>query len=434
MKVQKLGLVLGVNVVAACLMMQGCAHPDSEKAKREGKYAPRSPSYSQVPDDKQVITYVPPAPQRHAPPAGPAAQPQGVPARPIQQGPIITNTQPPAAPAEPGLAVREPLPSEKPAIREVKPLSPVKAKTKSAAAPASGAAAQPSAPGATYTEYVVKAGDSLGVIARNAKCSRAAILALNPGIKNPNHIQKGRKIKVPVAGAPAATAVAKGAEPAAKAAAKDKVKNAAAPKASSLAANTKPPVKTKNGFVAYEGPTKDYVVKSGDSLGQIAGDYGISIRALKALNGLVNDSLRVGQKLKVPAEKQTGAKLAAASASDKSAPVKQAAAKAPAAVKDAAAPAAGAKSAEAAAKPEAAKPETPVAKSEETVVKSEEPAPQPAEEAPAHKVHKVKEGEDLVSIAIAYGISPSALMDINDLKPNDVLTPGKELKLPANAK
>ena len=32
MKAQKLGLVLGINMVAACLMMQGCAAPDSEKA------------------------------------------------------------------------------------------------------------------------------------------------------------------------------------------------------------------------------------------------------------------------------------------------------------------------------------------------------------------------------------------------------------------
>ena len=43
-------------------------------------------------------------------------------------------------------------------------------------------------------------------------------------------------------------------------------------------------------------------------------------------------------------------------------------------------------------------------------------------------------GEDLASIAIAYGISPSALMDVNDLKPTDEVKPGQILKLPANAK
>ena len=48
--------------------------------------------------------------------------------------------------------------------------------------------------------------------------------------------------------------------------------------------------------------------------------------------------------------------------------------------------------------------------------------------------YKVKEGDDLVSIAIAYGISPSALMDVNDLKVTDEIKPGHVLKLPANAK
>ena len=87
-----------------------------------------------------------------------------------------------------------------------------------------------------------------------------------------------------------------------------------------------------------------------------------------------------------------------------------------------------------------AKPAEPVkavepAKAEEAA-KVEEPAPaQPAEApAPAPLTHTVKEGEDLVSIAIAYGISPSALMDINDLKPTDEVKPGQVLKLPPNAK
>ena len=50
------------------------------------------------------------------------------------------------------------------------------------------------------------------------------------------------------------------------------------------------------------------------------------------------------------------------------------------------------------------------------------------------KTHTVKEGEDMVSIAILYSISPSTIMDLNDLKANDTLTPGQVLKLPANAK
>ena len=63
-------------------------------------------------------------------------------------------------------------------------------------------------------------------------------------------------------------------------------------------------VASVKGFVPYNGPTKDYIVKSGDSLGKIAVESGITIRALKALNGLQRDNMRIGQKLKIPAEKQ----------------------------------------------------------------------------------------------------------------------------------
>ena len=55
-------------------------------------------------------------------------------------------------------------------------------------------------------------------------------------------------------------------------------------------------------------------------------------------------------------------------------------------------------------------------------------------EAVEAKTHTVKENEDVVSIAIQYGVSPSAIMDLNDLKNGEGLTPGRVLKLPANAK
>ena len=46
----------------------------------------------------------------------------------------------------------------------------------------------------------------------------------------------------------------------------------------------------------------------------------------------------------------------------------------------------------------------------------------------------VKEGDDIVSISIAWGISPSQLMNANDLKDNEQLKPGQVLKLPPNAR
>ena len=84
----------------------------------------------------------------------------------------------------------------------------------------------------------------------------------------------------------------------------------------------------------------------------------------------------------------------------------------------------------AAAKTEEAKP-VEEAKSADAVKPSEEKKP---EEPPATLTYTVKEGDDLVSIAIAYGISPSALMDLNDLKPTDEIKKDQVLKLPANAK
>jgi len=44
-----------------------------------------------------------------------------------------------------------------------------------------------------------------------------------------------------------------------------------------------------------------YVVKSGDSLYQIARNYGVTVDALKQVNNLTNDLLSIGQVLKIPA-------------------------------------------------------------------------------------------------------------------------------------
>ena len=46
--------------------------------------------------------------------------------------------------------------------------------------------------------------------------------------------------------------------------------------------------------------------------------------------------------------------------------------------------------------------------------------------------HIVKEGEDIVSIAIRYGLSPSALMDFNNLKSSD-LAPNVVLRIPSHS-
>lgn len=45
---------------------------------------------------------------------------------------------------------------------------------------------------------------------------------------------------------------------------------------------------------------KTYQVKSGDSLGEIAKQHKTTIKKLKELNGLTNDQITIGQKLKLP--------------------------------------------------------------------------------------------------------------------------------------
>ncbi|MBO7130577.1 MAG: LysM peptidoglycan-binding domain-containing protein, partial [Fibrobacterales bacterium] len=72
------------------------------------------------------------------------------------------------------------------------------------------------------------------------------------------------------------------------------------------------PVKVKPAFKPYTGPTKEYVVKGGDSLGKIAYANGITIKCLKEMNGLKSNNIRIGQKLKVPAEKPVAERPVAA--------------------------------------------------------------------------------------------------------------------------
>jgi peptidoglycan endopeptidase LytE len=48
--------------------------------------------------------------------------------------------------------------------------------------------------------------------------------------------------------------------------------------------------------------TETYTVKSGDTLSRIARQHGTTVAALKELNGLTLDSIKAGQKLKLPAK------------------------------------------------------------------------------------------------------------------------------------
>ena len=391
MKAQKLGLFLGMNMAVACMVMQGC------KAVKPGQGA-------------QSPAYVAPVVETDPAPAPAPTTPAAAPEQTIKVTPV--------APA-PAPVVVEPA-----VTTTVKPVSAVPAKAPVVVKPVSAA------PAPAAAVHVVQKGESLSGISKRYNVKMGAIVAANPGLK-PNFIRIGQKLSIPaVAGVPAAAPA--------------KVMQAAAPAPAPVAASTVAPVKTKPAFKAYEGPTKEYVVRNGDSLGKIAWENGITIRALKALNGLQKDNVRVGQKLQVPAEKVVAAATAPAAkasaakpaAPAKKAEVKQAAAPAPAAEK----PAAEKPAAE---KPAAAAPVAAPAPAATAETAAETPAPAaapaadsaPVAEAPvAGPTYTVKEGDDIVSVAINWGISPSQLMDLNDLKAGDGIKAGQVLKLPASAK
>ena len=365
----KYGIIFGVNLAVTAMFMQGC-----KATKPQGEVQPQ--------------------PQ---PPAAPVVQ-QPAPKTAAQHD-IET------------VRYTETKPVAKPVVEPAKPV--VKPKVEKPLPP----------PEPEYTEYTVKKGDILSRICVKHGVRQRDVLKLNPGL-NPNVIYVGKKIRLPVSSALPAEQVK---APAAPAQAKSADAKPLASKAS--AANVKAPVTKKSAYKPYIGPTKEYVVKSGDQIGKIAYSYGITARALKELNGLADSNLRIGQKLKVPAEKVKAdeAKPAAPAQDKKAAPEKAAPEAAPAPAAAAPAPAA---SAPAAAEPAPA--EAAPAPAAEAAPAAAEPAQAQAPAAPT--TYTVKEGEDLVAIAINFGLSPSALMDLNDLKATDEVKPGQVLKLPAGAK
>lgn len=408
----KLGFAIGVNVAVACLLMQGCKAPrvTDNNYGSDVKTIEAQPSAQPVvaPTDDIKVADAPKAPAPKAVKAS-AATPAPV---AVETAPVTVETAP---------AVVETAPTTAPV-----------------AAPAGAD---------DFTVYTVKPGDMLSKISKRYNIRQKAILDLNPGLA-PNKLYAGKKIKLPGKIGEAAPAAAAAAAVPAEAA------SVTAPKTVKAA--------------KFTGETKEYVVQRGDSLSIIAHRNGTNVRTLKELNGVSTDRVFIGQKLKVPA-----AAKAVAPAVEKPAEVKAAAkpavkadakkpaeAKAPAkdvkapAAKDAKAPVAkesvakkaevkeevkspaveAKKAAAASAVAPAVEAAKPVEAAAAPVVEAaapaavEAPAPAPA----ASEIHTVKEGEDVVSIAISYGVSPSALMDANDLKSSEV-KPGDKLKIPAKS-
>ena len=115
------------------------------------------------------------------------------------------------------------------------------------------------------TDYVVAHGDTYSSIAKNKKVTVKALTDANPGVE-PTKLQIGQKLHIP---APTLATVAQPAS---------------------------------NGAPATDANTGEplYTVKSGDTLIKIASDHKTTVRAIRTANNLRTDSIRVGQKLKLP--------------------------------------------------------------------------------------------------------------------------------------
>lgn len=132
--------------------------------------------------------------------------------------------------------------------------------------PASAATTQPQPPAEApaVTDYAIASGDNLSGLAKKFHVTVKALVDANPGVE-PTKLQIGQKIHVP----PPAPTV--------------------------MAANgpTTPGTDATNG-------DQMYTVKSGDTLTSIAHDHNVKVRALRSANSLTTDSIKVGQKIKIP--------------------------------------------------------------------------------------------------------------------------------------
>ena len=256
------------------------------------------------------------------------------------------------------------------------------------------------------TAYTVQKGDTISGIASKFNLRWQDVVAVNPGI-TPKKLRVGQVVQLPgqveVANSRHVSAPThKGKVSAAK---------TSAPKTSAAAASA--------------GPAATYVVKQGDSLSLIAHKNGVKTAALREANGLKNDKIVVGQKLKVPGAKKTSEPAVTAKKSAQTAPKTAPKTAAPKVTATAAKPAASATTPPPAVVTPAAAPavESPAVKVETAT------PPAPAAESSSTQTYTVKEGEDLYAVAIRWGVSPSDLKSLNNLTSTE-LKAGTVLKIP----
>jgi LysM repeat protein len=123
----------------------------------------------------------------------------------------------------------------------------------------------PNPPPATASDYTIAKGDTFSTIAKKFHVPTKSLLEANPSVE-PTKLKIGQTIHIPA------------------------VLTAALMTTGITAA----PI-TDTGSTG-----KTYSVKSGDSLSKIAGEFGVSVKALRSENHLKTDKIVVGQKLTIP--------------------------------------------------------------------------------------------------------------------------------------
>ena len=134
-------------------------------------------------------------------------------------------------------------------------------------------------------QHTVEKGDSFYTLGKKYGVTTKAIETANPGV-DAKKLKVGQKLSIPPA--------------------------------SSTPASTSAPGTTAGTTPETGEPV--YVVKSGDTLAKIAKRVGTTVKALKSANNLTTDSIKVGQKLKVPAKAAAPAAEPAAPAPASAAP------------------------------------------------------------------------------------------------------------------
>ena len=122
----------------------------------------------------------------------------------------------------------------------------------------------PPQPAAGAQDYKIAAGDTFSGLAAKFHVTVPAIVTANPGV-DPNKLQIGQTIHIPAPVVKPAPAV------------------------------------TPGTATLQAGPGEQiYTVKSGDTLGGIAKQFGTTVRAIQSANNLKTTSIKVGDKLKIP--------------------------------------------------------------------------------------------------------------------------------------